>query len=184
MRSHIQECRKEQHEHCSRWLLPIQMPCGTWYDVQKKTESHRGSQKTESNGNQTIRTEEEYQATMARIEEIFGIPSDSRESDELEILLALTGAYEKKHHHIDPPDPVAMLEYRMDQMGLSQEDIKRFMESRKKVPEILSRESGLSIEVIKSLQDIPFEAFTADSPDPLDLKPSPSRDTCRRLPSR
>jgi HTH-type transcriptional regulator / antitoxin HigA len=110
-----------------------------------------------------IRTEEEYEAAMARIEQIFGIPLDSPESDELEILLVLTGAYEKKHLHIEPSDPVALLEYRMDQMGLSQEEIQRFMEFRRKIPEILSRESGISIEIIKSLRGIPFEAFTADS---------------------
>jgi len=99
---------------------------------------------------------------MARIEELWGAPLDSPESDELEILLALTGAYEKKHHAIEPPDPLALLEYRMDQMGLSEEEISRFMDSRKKVPEILSRESGLSLEIIRSLQDIPFEAFTTE----------------------
>ncbi|MEW6138253.1 MAG: hypothetical protein AB1733_08480 [Thermodesulfobacteriota bacterium] len=111
-----------------------------------------------------VHTEEEYEAAMARIEEIFGVPLDSSASDELEILLALTGAYEKKHHHIEPPDPLALLEYRMDQMGLSQEQMDRFMEFRKKIPEMLSRESGLSIEIIKSLQDIPFAAFTAEQP--------------------
>ncbi len=110
-----------------------------------------------------IRTEEDYETAMARVEELWGVPPDSPEADELEILLALTGAYEKKHHHIEAPDAVAMLEYRMDQMGLKPEEIQRFMDSRKKIPEILSRESGLSVEVIKSLQDIPFEAFTADS---------------------
>jgi HTH-type transcriptional regulator / antitoxin HigA len=111
-----------------------------------------------------IHTEEEYEAAMARIEEIFGVPLDAPESDELEILLALTGAYEKKHHYIEPPDSLALLEYRMDQMGLSQEQIDRFMQTRKRIPEIISRESGLSIEIIKSLEDIPFEAFTADQP--------------------
>jgi hypothetical protein len=58
---------------------------------------------------------------------------------------------------------LALLEYRMDQMGLSQEQIDRFMQTRKKIPEFISRgESGLSIEIIWSLEDIPFEAFTAE----------------------
>ena len=109
-----------------------------------------------------IHTEKDYEAAMARIEELWGTPLDSPDSDELEILLALTGAYEKKHHRIQAPDPLALLEYRMDQMGLTPEEIERFMKSRKKIPEILSRESGLSDEVIKSLRDIPFEAFTAE----------------------
>lgn len=102
---------------------------------------------------------------MARIEELLGVPLDSPpESDELDVLLALTGAYEKKHHHVAPPDPVALLGHRMDQMGLTQDEIRRVMDSRKKLPELLSRESGVSIEIIKRLQDIPFEAFTAEQP--------------------
>lgn len=111
-----------------------------------------------------IRTEEEYEEAMARVEELWGIPLTSFGSDELEILLALAGAYERKHHHIEPPDPLAMLEYRMDQMGLSKDQIERFLESGKRLPEILSRESGLSIEIIRTLQDLPFEAFTSESP--------------------
>jgi HTH-type transcriptional regulator / antitoxin HigA len=110
-----------------------------------------------------IHTEEDYEAAMTRVEELWGTPPDSPDSDELEILLAITGAYEKRHHHTEPRDPLALLEYRMDQMRLSSEEIDRFMKSRKKVPEILSRESGLSIEVIKSLQDIPLEALTAEA---------------------
>ena len=96
------------------------------------------------------------------MEELWGIPPDSPDSDELEILLALTGALEKKHHRIESPDPVTLIEYRMEQMGLSQEEIRHFMESRKRLPEIISRESGLNIDVIKSFGDIPFEAFAGD----------------------
>jgi HTH-type transcriptional regulator / antitoxin HigA len=111
-----------------------------------------------------IRTEEDYQEAIARIESLWGIPLDAPDSDELEILLVLTGAYEKKHHCIELPDPSALIEYRLDQMGLSQKDIDRFLESRKRLPEILSRESGLSVEIIKSLQDIPLVVLAADGP--------------------
>jgi HTH-type transcriptional regulator / antitoxin HigA len=52
-----------------------------------------------------VRTEEGYEAAIARIEEIFGIPLDAPEAAELEILLALTEDYEKRHHHVEPPDP-------------------------------------------------------------------------------
>jgi len=109
-----------------------------------------------------IKTEEDYERAMSRIEELWGILLDSSDSDELEILLALTGAFEKKHHHIESPDVLTLIEYRMEQMGLSQEEIQHFMESRKRLPEIISRESGLDVDVIKRLGDIPFEAFAGD----------------------
>jgi HTH-type transcriptional regulator / antitoxin HigA len=106
-----------------------------------------------------IRTEADYESAMAKIDELWGSEPGSSEGDELDILVALTGAFEKKHYHIDPPDALALLEYRLDQLGLSQKEIERVMEFRKKVPEIMSRESGLSPEIIHSFKDIPLEAF-------------------------
>jgi HTH-type transcriptional regulator/antitoxin HigA len=106
-----------------------------------------------------IRTEADYEAAMARIDELWGSEPGSPEGDELDVLIALTGAYEKKHYHIDPPDPLALLEYKLDQLGLTEKEIQRVMEFRKKVPEIMSRESGLSPEIIQSFKDIPLEAF-------------------------
>lgn len=106
-----------------------------------------------------IRTEADYEAAMARIDELWGSELGTPAGDELDVLIALTGAYEKKHYHIDPPDALALLEYRLDQLGLTEKEIQRVMEFRKKVPEIMSRESGLSPEIIQSFKDIPFEAF-------------------------
>lgn len=106
-----------------------------------------------------IRTEDDYEAAVARIEELWGTPQDSPYADELEILLALTGVYEEKFHHIPPPGPSAMLDYRMDQMGLTEEQIRRYIDCRKRLPEILSRETHLSVEIIESLADLPVESL-------------------------
>jgi HTH-type transcriptional regulator / antitoxin HigA len=103
-----------------------------------------------------IKTEEDYESAMARIDELWGVAPDSPDSDELEVLLALTGLYEKKHHWVPCPDPSAMLEYRMDQMGLTAEQIQRYIECRKRLPEILSRETHLSVEIIEGLADVPI----------------------------
>ncbi|MFH0823471.1 MAG: transcriptional regulator [Pseudomonadota bacterium] len=100
-----------------------------------------------------IRTEEHYEAAMARIDELWGIPADAPDADELEILLALTGVYEKKHHQVPAPDASAMLEFRMDQMGLTAEQIHRYIQCRERLPEILSRESRISLDIIRSLHD-------------------------------
>ncbi len=110
-----------------------------------------------------LRSEKDYETAMARVEELWGAPPGTPASDELEILLALTGDYEKKHHAIEPPDPLAMLEHRLDQLGLTREEIDRVIRSRTRISKILCRESGLSPDVIRNLQDIPLEAFAADS---------------------
>jgi HTH-type transcriptional regulator / antitoxin HigA len=92
------------------------------------------------------------------------IPADSPNTDELDVLIALTGAYEKKHFPIEPPDPWTTLEYRLDQMGLTEDQIGRFMEAGKKVPELVCRESGLSLEDFMSLRDMPLEVLTPERP--------------------
>jgi len=106
-----------------------------------------------------IRTEADYKSAMARIDGLWGSEPGSTEGDELDVLIALTGVYEKKHYPIDPPDALSLLEYRLDQLGLSEKEIERVMEFRKRIPEIMSKEGGLSPEIIHSFRDIPFEAF-------------------------
>ncbi len=110
-----------------------------------------------------IRTEEEYEAAMERIEELWGTPvDDSPESEELEILLALTGAYEKKHHQIPAPTPQDMYEYHLDRMGVSPEEISRIMNNRKGLRKIISEMTGLSTDQVESLGDLPLRVFTAE----------------------
>lgn len=92
---------------------------------------------------------------MAR--QSWGIPADSPDADELEILVALTGVYEKKRRHVPSPDPTSLLEYRMDQLGLTPEQIRRYLECRRRLPEIMSRETHLSLEIIEGLGDLPVQ---------------------------
>ena len=43
-----------------------------------------------------IRTEADYKSSMARIDGLWGSEPGSPEGDELDVLIALTGVYEKK----------------------------------------------------------------------------------------
>lgn len=69
-----------------------------------------------------IRTEEDYEAALARIEEIFEAEFDSPEGKELDILVDLVELYESKHVPMGYPDPVEAIKFRMEQMGLSRHD--------------------------------------------------------------
>lgn len=69
-----------------------------------------------------IRTEEDYEAALARIEEIFEAEFDSPEGKELDILVDLVELYESKHVPMGYPDPVEAIKFRMEQMGLSRPD--------------------------------------------------------------
>ena len=50
-----------------------------------------------------IKTEGDYDAALAEIDRLMGSPPDSRDGDELEVLVALVEAYEAVHWPIDPP---------------------------------------------------------------------------------
>jgi HTH-type transcriptional regulator / antitoxin HigA len=66
-----------------------------------------------------IRTEEEYQVALKRLEEIWDAEPGSPESDELDVLSVLVEAYEEKHYPLDPPDPIEAIKFRMEQMGFT-----------------------------------------------------------------
>ena len=80
-----------------------------------------------------IRTEEEYDAALARIYEIFHAALGTPEGDELENLVDLVERYEDKHYPIDPPSPSAAIEFHLDQTGQSPRDVTARSESPEKV---------------------------------------------------
>ena len=85
-----------------------------------------------------IRTEADYQAALARIDELMDAAAGSREGEELDLLADLVEAYESKHEPMGYPSPIAAIEFRMDQAGLRARDLVPFVGSRAKVAEVLS----------------------------------------------
>ncbi|MEI7823819.1 MAG: hypothetical protein WCI01_00875 [Chlorobiaceae bacterium] len=53
-----------------------------------------------------IKTEQDYQQALKRLEEIFTAKPDTNEGDELEILGILIEHYEEEHYPVDSPDPI------------------------------------------------------------------------------
>lgn len=70
-----------------------------------------------------IRTEEDYETALARIEEIFEAEFDSPEGKELDILVDLVEIYENKHVPMGYPDSIEAIKFRIEQMGLSRHDL-------------------------------------------------------------
>jgi len=114
-----------------------------------------------------IRTEQDYDAALARIEEIWNAEAGTPESDELDVLAVLVEAYEEEHHPIDPPDPIEAIKFRMEQMGLTRKDLEPFIGHRGRVAEVLNRKRVLSIEMIRNLSQglgIPTDVLTEKYP--------------------
>ena len=109
-----------------------------------------------------IKTEQDYNHALARIEALMGAEPDSPEGDELDILATLIEAYEAKHHPIYPPDPVDAILFRMEQLGLTRKDLEPYFGGRGRVSEILNRKRGLSLDMICKLHTelhIPLESL-------------------------
>ena len=71
-----------------------------------------------------IRSEEDYDAALSRLSEIFQAEIGTLEGAERDILVDLVECYEDKHHPIGlPADPVASIEFEMDQRGLTHQDL-------------------------------------------------------------
>ncbi len=114
-----------------------------------------------------IRTEKDYDAALARIEQIWEAEPGTPESDELDVLSLLVEAYEAEHHPIPPPDPIEAIKFRMEQMGLSRKDLEPFIGHRGRVTEVLNRKRGLSIDMIRRLNQglgIPADVLIAEYP--------------------
>lgn len=112
-----------------------------------------------------IKTEGDYQATIAEIEKLWNSEPDSPESDRLDILATLVEAYECKHYPIDPPDPVEAIKFRMEQMGLTHKDLEQYVGGRGRVTKILSRKLPLSLDMIRKLHKnlgIPAEVLISE----------------------
>lgn len=76
-----------------------------------------------------IKTQKEYEAALARIEELLpltwvdGVPEDSPENIELALLGDLVADYEDVHYPISTPTLADTIKLRMYEMGLSQKGI-------------------------------------------------------------
>ena len=127
----------------------------------------------------SIRTEEEYEAALARIDEIFDAEKGTAEGEELDELADLVESYEDKHYPIGLPDPISAIEFRMDQANLSQRDLIPYIGSSAKVSDVLSGKRDLTMSMARALHEhlgIPADVllqrpgagvdFTSDEIDP------------------
>ena len=111
-----------------------------------------------------IKTEQDYNSAISRIEELWGARKDTPEGDELDLLVTLVESYEMKHYPIPPPDPIEAIKFRMEQMGMTKEDMVKYLGSQSRVSEILNRKRKLTLRMVKSLYKglkIPAEILLA-----------------------
>jgi HTH-type transcriptional regulator/antitoxin HigA len=114
-----------------------------------------------------IRTEKDYEAALARIEEIFDADLGTPEGDELEILASLVETYEKKNYPIGLPDPIEAIKIRMKDLGLERKDLEEAIGSKGRISEILNRKRPLTLPMVQRLSEklgLPTEVLAQPYP--------------------
>ena len=112
-----------------------------------------------------IKTEEEYNKALKRLEVIFDAAADSPEGDEAELLGLLIEKYEDEHYPIEAPDPLEAIKFRMEQMNMNYQDLADVIGYKSRVSEIFSRKRKLSLNMIRNLHrkmKIPYESLITD----------------------
>ncbi|MSP72174.1 MAG: transcriptional regulator [Myxococcales bacterium] len=89
---------------------------------------------------------------MCRVEQLWGAPAGTPEADALDVLVTLIDAYVAKHHTLDPPDPIEAILFRMEQQGLTRNDLIPMIGSRARVSEVLNRKRPLTLAMIQRLR--------------------------------
>jgi len=98
-----------------------------------------------------IKSEKDYEATMARVAEIFDAKPGTAKGDELALLLLFVEKYEEKVFPIGLPDPITAIRFRMEQQKLKPKDLVPYIGSKSKVSEVLSGQRELSLTMIRKL---------------------------------
>lgn len=114
-----------------------------------------------------IRNEGDYQANLARLEDLIDATPGTPEGDELEILATLIERYEDERFPVALPTPLAAIRFRMEQAELTPRDLEPFIGTRARVSEVLSGARPLSIDMIRALNEglgIPAEVLIRQEP--------------------
>lgn len=112
-----------------------------------------------------IKSEEDYDRALARLETIFHAEMDTPEGDEAEVLSILVENYEDEHYPIGMPDPIEAIKFRMEQMGMKQKDLVEVVGFTSRVSEILNKKRKLILNMIRKLNStlqIPTEVLIQD----------------------
>ncbi|MBI4489705.1 MAG: helix-turn-helix domain-containing protein [Deltaproteobacteria bacterium] len=99
-----------------------------------------------------IKTERDYRKALKQIEKLWDAKPNTPKGDLLEVIVTLVEAYEQKHYRIEPPDAVEAIKFRMEQLGLKQSDLAKYLGGRSRVSEILNRKRKLTVDMMRSLR--------------------------------
>lgn len=112
-----------------------------------------------------IKTEEQYDQALRRIDELIDCDVNSKEEEELEVISLLVWDYEEKHYKINPLSPIQAIKVRMDELELKPRDLVKIIGDKSRVSDILSQKRKLTLGMIRNLNKalhIPIETLVQE----------------------
>ena len=98
-----------------------------------------------------IKTEADYRRALAEAERLWDADPGTPDGDYVDVLSTLIEAYEARHYPIPAPDPIAAIEFMIEQKGLTRRDLEPAIGSRGRVSEVLNRKRPLTLPMVRSL---------------------------------
>ena len=116
-----------------------------------------------------IKNSKDHAEMLKRLEELMIADPEpgSPEDEELELLAFLIADYENRTVKIPAATPAEAIRFRMEQSGLSQQDLVPFIGSKSRVSEVLSGKRELTLAMVRKLHEglgIPLKSLVGDSP--------------------
>ena len=104
---------------------------------------------------EVVKNEPGYRRALKRVAWFFDNPpkTGSSAEAEFELLMMMVDRFEAEHHPVPPPDPIAAIEFAIDQRGMTAADLQQILGSRQRVHDILRRKRRLSLEHVRALHE-------------------------------
>lgn len=102
-----------------------------------------------------IRSKAAYRRALARLAHFFDHPpaTNSPDEAEFEVLMLMVERYEREHHSLPSPDPVAAIRFAIEQRGFGPAELHALLGSRQRAHEVLSRKRRLTLSQIRELHE-------------------------------
>jgi HTH-type transcriptional regulator / antitoxin HigA len=101
-----------------------------------------------------IRTKADYRGALKEVERLWDADPGTPAGDRVDVLATLIEAYEARHFPIPAPDPVAAIEFMMEQLSLTRRDLEPAIGSRGRVSEVLNRKRPLTLPMVRALSTL------------------------------
>lgn len=122
--------------------------------------------------------ESSHKRALERIEALWDAADGTVESAELDALVTLVEAYERKHVPISAPDPIESILVRMEDLGWTRKDIDLLIGSKERAAEILAGRRALTLPMIRKIHQqmcIPLEVLIGSGPGIRKTKAKPKK---------